>query len=113
MQPANWPTLRGHKLFTELCMYLREESDRHRLRPRSDARSGLAREASSIPRWVWIHLMPRTIPLLRRLVSSNVHTPQHSGTNLAWLAVSANVEGVSGVYVELTAHADAKKSRGN
>jgi NAD(P)-dependent dehydrogenase (short-subunit alcohol dehydrogenase family) len=62
--------------------------------------TGLAREASAIRRWAWIHLMPRIIPLLRRLINSNVHTPQESGANLAWLAVSADVEGVSGVYYE-------------
>lgn len=62
--------------------------------------TGLAREAGTVLRWVWIHLMPRIIPLLRRLVSSNTHTPQESGANLAWLAVSPDVEGVSGVYYE-------------
>jgi len=62
--------------------------------------TGLAREASTILRWVWIHLLPRIVPLLRRLVKPNIHTAQESGANLAWLAVSADVEGVSGVYYE-------------
>jgi len=45
--------------------------------------------------------MPRIIPLLRVIIgSSNIHPPKESGANLARLAVSADVEGVSGVYYE-------------
>jgi NAD(P)-dependent dehydrogenase (short-subunit alcohol dehydrogenase family) len=62
--------------------------------------TGLGREAAPILRWVWIHVMPHAIPLLRRVINDNVHTPQESGTTLAWLATSADVEGVSGVYYE-------------
>lgn len=63
--------------------------------------TGLARDASVLEWWLWIHLMPRILPLLRRLVSPNIHTTETSGANLAWLAVSPDVAGTSGVYYEM------------
>ncbi|KAJ6109200.1 hypothetical protein N7486_001434 [Penicillium sp. IBT 16267x] len=62
--------------------------------------TGLAREASGIEKFLWYKVLPRIIPLLRVLVSPNIHTPQESGEALARLAVGEDVEGVSGRYFE-------------
>lgn len=62
--------------------------------------TGLAREAGPVLRFLWIHVMPRMIGLLRRIYTPNVHTPSESGEALARLAIAADVEGVSGKYYE-------------
>lgn len=62
--------------------------------------TGLARDASAIEKFLWHHVLPHVIPLLRRIISPNIHTPQESGRNLARLAVSSDVEGVSGKYFQ-------------
>lgn len=63
--------------------------------------TGLAREASSLERMLWFHLMPHILPFLRLLLGSdNIKTPQVSGAALAWLAVGADVEGSSEKYYE-------------
>lgn len=62
--------------------------------------TGLTREAGIIVRVLMDHVLPHIIPVLRRLVNPNIHTVPHSGANLAWLAVSDDVKGKSGVYYE-------------
>ncbi|XXH02836.1 hypothetical protein Hte_009223 [Hypoxylon texense] len=62
--------------------------------------TGLAREASAPARFVWLHVLPRLMPLMRLLLSPNIHTARESGANLARLAVGADVEGESGRYYE-------------
>lgn len=62
--------------------------------------TGLAREYSPILRWIWYKVMPRIIPLMRLVMFANIHTADESGASLAWLAMSAEVEGVSGSYYE-------------
>lgn len=62
--------------------------------------TGLAREASPIERWLWKNLMPRIIPVLRKLLSPNVHPAAESGASLAWLATNEAVQEQSGVYFE-------------
>lgn len=62
--------------------------------------TGLAREAGSFLQFLWKHLMPRMIPLLRVLVTPNVHTPAESGQALASSAVGSNSKGNNGVYFE-------------
>ncbi|KAI6080441.1 NAD(P)-binding protein [Hypoxylon rubiginosum] len=62
--------------------------------------TGLAREANPVARWVWLHILPRLIPLMRLLLSPNVHTAHESGTNLARLAVGPEGEGQGGKYFE-------------
>jgi len=44
--------------------------------------------------------MPRILPVLRFLISPNIHTAGDSGASLARLAVGADVKGISGVYFE-------------
>lgn len=45
-------------------------------------------------------MLPRAIPLLRLLLTPNVHTARESGEALARLALASDVEGVSGQYFE-------------
>ncbi|KAK7228255.1 hypothetical protein V2G26_000425 [Clonostachys chloroleuca] len=60
----------------------------------------LAREASKIEKFLWYHVLPRTIGLLRLLVHPNVHSPAESGAALARLATGSDVEGITGKYFE-------------
>ncbi|MCJ1476527.1 hypothetical protein MMC13_005193 [Lambiella insularis] len=62
--------------------------------------TGLVREASSAIKFLWVHVLPRILPLLRLLVTPNIHTPHESGLALARLAVGSDVKGVSGKYYE-------------
>jgi NAD(P)-dependent dehydrogenase (short-subunit alcohol dehydrogenase family) len=62
--------------------------------------TGLAREAGPFLKFVWTCVMPRVIPVLRLLVTPNVHTARESGEALARLAINPEVEGVSGTYFE-------------
>ncbi|KAI1089365.1 NAD(P)-binding protein [Rostrohypoxylon terebratum] len=62
--------------------------------------TGLAREASAVSRCLWIHVLPKVIPLLRVAISPNIHRPEESGAALARLAIGEDVEGVSGKYFE-------------
>lgn len=62
--------------------------------------TGLAREAVWFERFLWSRVLTHVIPLLRMVLSKNVHTPAESGAALARLAVGSEVEGVSGRYFE-------------
>lgn len=62
--------------------------------------TGLAREANGIVRFLWLHVLPRAMPLLRLVVSPNIHSPADSGAALARLAVGTDVAGQSGKYFE-------------
>lgn len=71
--------------------------------------TGLARDASAFLRFLWNSVMPRITPLLRLVVSKNVHAPQDSGASLARLVIGHDVEGVSGVYFEGRKKIDSSK----
>lgn len=62
--------------------------------------TGLAREASGIERFIWNKVFTRLMPVLRALVSPNIHKPEESGANLARLATAVEFQGVSGKYYE-------------
>lgn len=62
--------------------------------------TGLGREASRFERFMWMKIMPRILPLLRLLISPNVHKPEESGATLARVATGPEVDGVSGKYFE-------------
>ena len=62
--------------------------------------TGLAREASAVLQFLWHYVLPYIVPVLRTLVTPNVHTAKESGQALARLAISPEVEGVSGKYFE-------------
>jgi hypothetical protein len=63
--------------------------------------TGLARDASATLLFVWHHVLPRLIWLLKIMFHGNVHTPKESGENLAWVAISADVKEETGVYFEM------------
>ncbi|EXJ93744.1 hypothetical protein A1O1_02137 [Capronia coronata CBS 617.96] len=60
--------------------------------------TGLAREYPAFVRFLWSYILPRVVGILRILVSKNVHLPQESGANLAWVAGQDTT--TSGVYYE-------------
>ena len=62
--------------------------------------TGLAREYSPTMRFVWNHVMPCIVPVLKIAYTHNIHTPAESGASLARLAVGDDVAGVSGKYYE-------------
>ena len=62
--------------------------------------TGLAREYSAFLRFIWNRILPTLIPLLRLLVSPNVHKPEESGASLAWIALDTKEKSTSGVYYE-------------
>ncbi|SPO05585.1 related to dehydrogenase/reductase [Cephalotrichum gorgonifer] len=62
--------------------------------------TGLARDARGFVRFVWLSILPRILPLLRLLITPNVHTTKDSGESLARLAIGSDLEGTSGVYFE-------------
>jgi NAD(P)-dependent dehydrogenase (short-subunit alcohol dehydrogenase family) len=62
--------------------------------------TGLAREYPAPLRWIWHHVLPRAIPLLRLLLSANIHTPAKSGAALARLVLHPAIEGRNGDYFE-------------
>jgi hypothetical protein len=62
--------------------------------------TGLGRDAPFPIRWAWNHVLPHALPVVRRLMGSYVLTPEESGGNMAWLAVSPEAEGLSGVYFQ-------------
>ncbi|OAP65139.1 hypothetical protein AYL99_01111 [Fonsecaea erecta] len=62
--------------------------------------TGLARQYPAVMRFLWKRLLPALIPLLRLVMSPNVHHPAESGAALAWLALDAEAREKSGVYFE-------------
>lgn len=64
--------------------------------------TGLVRESAAPLRWLWRHVLPRAIPLLRRVLSANVHTQAESGAALARLVLDPALAGTSGKYFEGT-----------
>ena len=71
--------------------------------------TGLARDASFIVQFLFTKVLPHIIPLLRMLTTPNIHKPEESGAALARLAVSEDVEGVSGKYFEGMREIDSSK----
>jgi hypothetical protein len=65
--------------------------------------TGLARDAGPVLRFLWPKVLPHIIiPVLRVLISPNVHLPKDSGTDLAWVAVDASQRTTSVVSYEGT-----------
>jgi NAD(P)-dependent dehydrogenase (short-subunit alcohol dehydrogenase family) len=63
--------------------------------------TGLAREYSPFLRFIWNHVLPFLIPVLRLMVTNgNIHLPEESGANLAWVALSKDTAGKNGLYYE-------------
>ena len=62
--------------------------------------TGLMREAPAPFRFIANRILPRAIPLLRRVYSSNVHTAEESGDALARLVTDPELSTTSGKYFE-------------
>jgi NAD(P)-dependent dehydrogenase (short-subunit alcohol dehydrogenase family) len=62
--------------------------------------TGLAREYSAPMRWLWVHVMPRMLPLMRLLITKNIHTTEASGAALARLITDPALASTSGKYFE-------------
>jgi NAD(P)-dependent dehydrogenase (short-subunit alcohol dehydrogenase family) len=62
--------------------------------------TGLMREAPAPFRFVAKRILPRALPLLRRVYSPNVHTAQESGTALARLVTDPALAATTGEYFE-------------
>jgi NAD(P)-dependent dehydrogenase (short-subunit alcohol dehydrogenase family) len=60
--------------------------------------TGLAREYPAPFRWLWLHVLPRMIPLLRLVRSPDIHTVDASGAALAWLVTDPALAETSGKY---------------
>lgn len=64
--------------------------------------TGLAREYTGIMKFMWHHVMPKMLPLLRLLITKNIHSPEQSGTALARLINDPELAIVNGKYFEGT-----------
>ena len=62
--------------------------------------TGLTREAPAPIRFVAKHVLPYTKPLLRRFLTSNVHTVEESGASLARLLTDPTLADTTGKYFE-------------
>ena len=62
--------------------------------------TGLAREYSAPLRWIWNFVMPKVLPLMRLLITENIHTPEASGAALARLITDPALASTNGKYFE-------------
>jgi NAD(P)-dependent dehydrogenase (short-subunit alcohol dehydrogenase family) len=59
----------------------------------------LAREYKPFVRFLWFHVLPRIIPLLRMMYPV-MHTMEESGEDLAWVALSTETVGITAKYFD-------------
>lgn len=62
--------------------------------------TGLGRAMGPMLNFVWLYILPALLPLLRLVVRGSVNTVKASGESLAWLSISSDIEGQSGVYYD-------------
>lgn len=63
--------------------------------------TGLTRDAPAPIRVIATHVLPRAIPLLRRIYkTSNVHTVEESGRSMARLVIDPGLAGITGKYYQ-------------
>jgi NAD(P)-dependent dehydrogenase (short-subunit alcohol dehydrogenase family) len=62
--------------------------------------TGLAREYSAPMRWLWSFVMPKLLPLMRLLITQNIHTAEASGAALARLITDPALASTNGKYFE-------------
>ena len=62
--------------------------------------TGLARDYPAVARFAWHAILPRLIPLLRLILTKNIHTPKESGSALARLIVDPALAATNGKYFE-------------
>lgn len=61
--------------------------------------TGLARDYSAIAKFMWFHILPHLVPLLRMVIPF-VRDTAGSGADLAWVALSPETAGISGKYFD-------------
>ncbi|KAJ9616883.1 hypothetical protein H2200_000603 [Cladophialophora chaetospira] len=66
--------------------------------------TGLAREYNAFLRFLWHHVLPPIIPLLRLVLFHNIHKPSESGASLVWTALDAKEKAANGIYYEGRKH---------
>ncbi|KAJ2958080.1 hypothetical protein NQZ79_g6321 [Umbelopsis isabellina] len=89
-----------HRRFTEMSEAGKKSWTAVAFDPGLMPGTGLARETGYFLRFIWLHILPNIMPLLRMLVSPNIHSAEDSGASLAWLAISPEVKSTSGTYYE-------------
>jgi NAD(P)-dependent dehydrogenase (short-subunit alcohol dehydrogenase family) len=62
--------------------------------------TNLGRSLPAPVRFMTRYVLPRAQPLLRRFVTSNIHTPEESGAALAWLATDSELADTTGKYFD-------------
>ncbi|KAI1158368.1 dehydrogenase/reductase [Nemania serpens] len=62
--------------------------------------TGLARKAGALARFAWNKIMPRITPILKTVITDNIHKPSESAASLVRLACSDNTARISGKYFE-------------
>lgn len=62
--------------------------------------TGLGRDAPAPLRFATNHVVPHIIPLLRRVLTPNIHTAKESGDALAWLLTDPTLADITGKYFE-------------
>ncbi|KAH8691980.1 putative short-chain dehydrogenase [Talaromyces proteolyticus] len=72
--------------------------------------TGLARDANLFERFLWHRILPKALPLLRLMLSPNIHSPEDSGEALAWLTIGPELESKSGLYYEGKAQIKTSKA---
>ncbi|CAI7624323.1 unnamed protein product [Penicillium viridicatum] len=72
--------------------------------------TGLARHGSTVEQFLWNRVLPHAFPVLKALISPNIHTAKDSGASLARLAVGEDVDGVSGRYFEGRREVESSKA---
>ncbi|CRL20120.1 Short-chain dehydrogenase/reductase SDR [Penicillium camemberti] len=72
--------------------------------------TGLARDGSTVEQFLWKRVLPHAFPVLKVLISPNIHTAKDSGASLARLAVGEDVDGVSGRYFEGRREVESSKA---
>lgn len=61
--------------------------------------TGLAREYSGLAKFMWFHILPHILPLLRIMIPS-ARATEGSGADLAWVALGPKTAGITGKYFD-------------
>lgn len=72
--------------------------------------TGLGRDQPVPIRFMWFHVLPHILPVVRALVYSNTHSAKESGTSLAWVAMEGRSEKIAGRYLEQKKVAESSKA---
>lgn len=62
--------------------------------------TGLGRDQPAPIRFMWFHVLPYMLPVVRAVVYRNTHTAKESAMSLAWVAMEGRSEEIAGRYLE-------------